>query len=264
MPSRQTSTTTSQPSQRLSFAQGYGRRIIPAVLTSLILKGPPPKDKYQRLKEEHSRTRDELKQAKATIKNNDRELRGRAEELCKANHDIEQLRLEKQRMKDVIGSLLQNEPNNIHGKVEDGRTLPDVLDGQDFSTEADTLSISEVGEKVAALNEEIYQAAATLAEALIRKRHKVSPRADLVAADAECQDMVGEKITNLLISQSRKPVNPLLVQVVLQILLVNFCASKIRSWYSSNTAIGEFLTATYFEIRSTGTYIFDSKTKTFS
>jgi len=67
-------------------------------------------------------------------------------------------------------------------------------------------------------------------------------------------EMIGEKMTNLLIDQSKKPepeVNPLLVQVVLQIFMVKFCVSKIQSWYPGDPAVGEFLTAIYSEIRST-------------
>ena len=105
-----------------------------------------------------------------------------------------------------------------------------------------------MGEKVTALNEEIFQAAATLGEALIHKHHELS-KSDLDAAAAACREMVWKKMTNILITQSRKPepeVNPLLVQVVLQVFmvnffLVNFLFSKIHSWYTGGSAIGESL-----------------------
>jgi len=122
-----------------------------------------------------------------------------------------------------------------------------------FLTKADTLSISEVGEKVTALNEEIFQAAATLGEALIHKRHEVS-QTEFAAAAADSVQMIGELMTDLLISQSQKPepdVNPFIVQVVLQIFMVKFCVSKIQSWYPGDSTIGEFLTAIYSVIRST-------------
>ena len=68
------------------------------------------------------------------------------------------------------------------------------------------------------------------------------------------REMVGEKMTNILIAQAQKNeprlgVDPLLVQVVLQIFMVNFCLSKIQSWYPGDTAIGEFLSTIY---QSTG------------
>ena len=54
-------------------------------------------------------------------------------------------------------------------------------------------------------------------------------------------------------SGKRAPeVNPLLVQVVLQIFMVKFCLSKIRSWYPSDSTIEEFLDVIYSEIRATG------------
>jgi len=112
-----------------------------------------------------------------------------------------------------------------------------------------------VGEKVAALNKEIFQAAATLGEALVHKPRALS-LADLDAAAAMSEEMIGEKMTNVLITQSQKPepkVHPLLVQVVLQIFMVKFCVSKIQSWCPSpgDSSIGAFLSAMYSEIRST-------------
>jgi hypothetical protein len=119
-----------------------------------------------------------------------------------------------------------------------------------------------VGEKVTPLNEEIFQAAATLGEALtIHKRHGLSQK-ELDAAAVVSKEMVGEKVTNILIAQAQKPeteVNPLLVQVVLQIFMVKFCVSKIQSWYPGDSYIGEFLSAIYSEIHSTGKHRIDSK-----
>ena len=66
-------------------------------------------------------------------------------------------------------------------------------------------------------------------------------------------------MTVTLIDQARKParkpepeVNPFLVQVVLQLFMVEFCLSKVRSWYPGDSAIEEFLSMQYSQIRSTG------------
>ena len=161
-------------------------------------------------------------------------------ELLQANQHIDDLQHERHRPKDFIMM-------NIHQKL-DPKTL------SDFSTKTDSLSISEVGDKVNDLNEEIFQLAATIGDALIHKRHEVSQN-DLDAAAAESQEMVGEEMTNILINLAQKPepkVNPLLVQVVLQIFMVNFCVSKIQSWYPGDASIGEFLSAIYNEIHSNG------------
>ena len=176
----------------------------------------------------------------------------------KANHYIQHLQDELQRARDTIGGY-QNELKNVHQQLEDAVALSEVrgkelVGTQVFLTKADTLSISEVGEKVTALNEELFQAAATLGEALILKRYEVSQK-EFKAAVALAQEMVGEKMTNVLIAQAQKresEVIPLLVEVVLQIFLVKFCVSKIQTWYPGDAAIGEFLSALYYGIRSTG------------
>ena len=234
--------------------------------------GPPPSnDKYQLLKEEYHRTRDELRQAHVIIENYDRELRKRTGELHKGgHHPTGPNDLQPGSSKDSITDL-QNELINVHQQLEDAKALSEVrgkelLDTRVFLDKVDTLSISisEVGEKVTALNEENFQAAATLGEALIYKRYELSQK-DLDKAAAGSQKMAGEKMTKLLITtQSQKPepeVNPLLVQAVLQIFMVKFCVSKIQSWYPGDSIIGGFLSAIYSEIRSTGKHRIDSKTK---
>jgi hypothetical protein len=218
-----------------------------------------PRNQPLKDQQEEDRIREELRQARTTIENYDRELRRRTNELRQANQHISDLQHERQRSKDFVSDL-QN-LINVHQKL-DPKTLSDVS-GPQVSIKADTLSISEVGEKVTALNEEIFQAAAALGEALIHKRHKVSQN-ELDAFAAESQKMVGEKMTNILLAQAQKSeseVNPLLVQVVLQIFMVKFCVSKIQSWYPGDGAIGGFLSAIYYEIRSTGKHRIDSITK---
>jgi hypothetical protein len=236
-------------------ASGYGW------FGNILSRGP---DKYQVMREELNRTREELRQTRKFYK---RELGRVTGELRETNRHYGVLQHQNQRLKDSINGL-QNELMNVNQQLEYAKNLSEVrgkelVDSQVFLTKADTLSISEVGEKVTALNEEIFQAAATLGEALIHKRHELS-QTDLEAVPPVCQEMVGEKMMNTLISQSHKPepeVNPLLVQVVLQILMVKFCASKIQSWYPNDSGIGEFLSAIYSEIRSTGKHRIDSKTK---
>ena len=211
-------------------------------------------------RDELKQTRDELKRVGTMLGNYDLELRRTKGELRQASQLIENLRHDNQRSTDKIRSL-QNELYDVHQQLEDAKLLSEVrgkelVGFQVFLTKADTLSISEVGEKVTALNEEIFQAAAALAVALVHKPREVS-QTDLDAAAAVSQEMVGEKMTKLLIDQSKsqKPepeVNPLLVQVVLQILMVKFCVSKIQSWYPGDPAIGGFLSAIYSQIRSSG------------
>ena len=238
---------------------GYGQGVMGALLSFMPATSPlPPKDKYQALKDEYHRVKYDLKQAHGEIENYKHELRRTRGELRNASHFANELHHEKQRWKDHMNGL-QNELNNVHQQLDDAKTLSEVrgkelFGAQVFLTKADTLSISEVGEKVTALNEEIFQAAATLGETLTHKRHEV-PQEDLDVAVVKSREMVGAKILNVLISQAQKPepeVNPLLVQVVLQIFMVKFCVSKIQSWYPNDSNIEGFLDAIYSEIRLSG------------
>jgi hypothetical protein len=122
-----------------------------------------------------------------------------------------------------------------------------------------------VGEKVAALNEEIVQAAATIGENIIHKSRALS-LIDLEVAAAASEEMIGEKMTNVLVTQSQNPelgINPILLQVVLQIFLVKFCVSKIQSWNPNlgpgNPGAGGLLFTIYSKIRSTGMHRIDLK-----
>jgi hypothetical protein len=151
-PTNSVSTQQSEIKQSMSQDPRYvGQGIVDSIMW--LTGGPqPPKVKYQTLKEEYLQIRDELKQARATIENYDRELRRRNRELRQASQFIGHLQDESQRSKDSISGL-QNELNDVHQQLEDAKTLSDVLGPQ--STKPDTLSISGVGEKVTALNEEI-------------------------------------------------------------------------------------------------------------
>ena len=248
---------------RTSESQGSGYTGYTQWTSNYILPGGP-KDAYQ---DQYYRTRDELKQTRAMLGNNDRELelRRRDGELRQASHwqIIDNLRHDNQRSTDTISSL-QNELINIYQQLKDAEKLSEVREKDLFLANADTLTISEseleVGEKVTALNVEIFRAAATLGEALVHKRREVSQtdRRDLDAAAAVSQEMIGEKLTKLLIAQSQKPgreVNALLVQIVLQIFMVKFCV--LQSWYPGDCAVGKILSAIYSQIRSTGKHRID-------
>ena len=148
---------------------------------------------------------------------------------------------------------MANKLIGIHQQLEN---LSEVRGKKLFGalSQVDTISISKVGEKVTVLNEEISQAAATFGKGLIHKHHEVSQK-ELDAAVAVSRETVGEKMTNILITQSQKPepakISRSLVQVVLQIIMVKFCASKIQSWYPDDSFIGELLSMFYSDIHST-------------
>ena len=219
-------------------------------MTIIPTVGPPPPEEHSRIQDV---LRDELRRAHDTIEKYGQELDRKNAELRHADQIIGHLQHEMQRSKDSNNDL-QNDLNNVRQQLEDAKKHSEVCGEEHFGVQVHTFSISEMEEKVTALNEEIFQAAATLGDALIHKRHVVSQTV-LDAAAVESREMVGKKLTKILITQSRQSepeVNPLLVQVVLQIFMVKFCVSKIQSWYPGDSAIGEFLAALYSEIRSTG------------
>jgi hypothetical protein len=147
---------------------------------------------------------------------------------------------------------------NVDQQLKNAKIISKIHEEKAIGGQVDTISISKVGEKVTALNVKIYQAADTLGEALIYKRRALS-LTEMDDAAAASRKIVGEKTTNVLITQSQNPepeINPLLLQVVLRIFMVKFCVAKIKSWYpgpeSDNSVVGGFLSAIYSEIRSTG------------
>ena len=89
---------------------------------------------------------------------------------------------------------------DVHQQLENAKKTLQVRRKKLLGAQVDALSTSEVGKKVTALNEENFQAATTLGEALIH-RHREPSQTDLDAAAA----MVGEKMTNDLITQSQRP-----------------------------------------------------------
>ena len=123
-----------------------------------------------------------------------------------------------------------------------------------FLTRADLLSISDVKDKVNALNEENFQASASLVDSLVHTKYELA-KEDWDAAFSEACRAVSEPLARGLVKETQKPepeVNPLLVQVVLEMYLVSFCSSKIESWFPGTRDTSDFLASIYTEIRQSG------------
>ena len=132
-----------------------------------------------------------------------------------------------------------------------------VIEAQVFSTKSDLLSISDVKEKVNALNDENFPASAFLGGSLVHFKYGLA-KEDKDTALAEACRTVSEPLARVLVkeTQTLEPkVNPLLVQVVLEMYLVYFCTSKIDSWFPGTPETSDFLTAIYSEIQRTGEFI---------
>lgn len=131
---------------------------------------------------------------------------------------------------------------------------------QVFLTKADSLSVSDVVQKVSALNEEIFQAGALLAESLVCQtvegglEDHAHRRQDIINESAKVvSGILGSRLTDTLANESMKPqegpANQLLVQIVLIIALTRWCASNSRGWIPDDPETTEFLDVLYDDIR---------------
>ncbi|KAJ2926516.1 hypothetical protein H1R20_g10574, partial [Candolleomyces eurysporus] len=144
--------------------------------------------------------------------------------------------------------VARNELTAVTKRLTDAVTLLDIKkksegeSEQPFLTKADTLSVNDVVQKVNALNEEIFQIAAYLGEMLIygvlapdtdRQEHR---RMAIQAAYEWSVNTLGETLTNVLAQESmnepKEESNTLLVQIVMQIALTNWCGAFGRRWTS--------------------------------
>ncbi|KAJ2935096.1 hypothetical protein H1R20_g2038, partial [Candolleomyces eurysporus] len=118
----------------------------------------------------------------------------------------------------------------------------ELKDAQMFLGKADTLSVTDVIQKVDALNEEIFQMAAFLAEVLIyevlqpdanRLEHR---QAAIQLTYESARHTLGDTLANTLahesVNEPKEESNPLLVQIVMQIALTNWCGNFGCRWTS--------------------------------
>jgi hypothetical protein len=113
--------------------------------------------------------------------------------------------------------------------------------------------MSDLKDMVNTLNDEIFQASASLADSLIHHKYGLTPEQFDTAFAGVCRT-VSDTLAGVLVKETKKPepeVNPLLVQVVFEMLLVHFCSAKIESWFQGTRETSDFLATIYGEIRRT-------------
>ena len=207
---------------------------------------------FRRVKGENAtlhRTCSELDSENRRNKNTIRSLQHENTDMGRELQEYKNLSSENRRNKDTIQSLerelqVYKNPSYVRG-------------AQVFLTKADLLSISDVKYKVNALNGENFQASASLGDSLVHFRWELV-KGEREAAFAEVCKTVSEPVARALVKETQKPepeVNPLLVQVVLEMYFVYFCSSKIDSWFPGTPETSDFLTTIYSEIRRTGEFI---------
>ena len=123
----------------------------------------------------------------------------------------------------------------------------ELAGAQAFLAKTDTISGQEVQDLVHTLNEEIFQAAASLGDCVLRRRYNLS-KEDREHYYHRAEQAIGEKTLLILSQQSRSDhheINPLLVQIVVQIFLVTLCAQEINSWDPDDDEFSDGLQKVY-------------------
>jgi len=155
---------------------------------------------------------------------------------------------------------LKDELEAVKVQLADAKALSEArgkeLKGfQVFLTPADTLSTADIVQKVNALNEEIFQAAALLGEMLRMTERTDRTQEQITEAFEKAKWMLGEHMAAILAAESMNPrrdLNPLLVQVVLQIAMTTWCRFVVSSWKPNDSTMADFLAAIYSGIRQIG------------
>ncbi|KAF9047639.1 hypothetical protein BJ165DRAFT_1115077 [Panaeolus papilionaceus] len=205
---------------------------------------------------------DSLHQELLSAKKELEDIKTRADTQTPGDSETEKLKAELRTHVTSINTLeaANNSMNceliNVKKELEEIKALADsrgkeLLDTQKFLTKADSISISELKEKVVALNDEIFQAAVSLGESITHEPHGMT-EVDASRMYGEVLQLIGEPITRMLVEEGRKPnadPNPLLVQVVLQIFMTQLCASKIEQWVPNDPKISKFFEAVYNNVQ---------------
>jgi hypothetical protein len=174
----------------------------------------------------------------------------------KFHHDACRFHHENQRFKETIDAM-SLEVKGLTRRYEEAKALSETrgkeLHGaQVFLTKADALSMSELTQKVDGLNDEIYQAAASLGEAIVQKKIETSEQPHYSPEEgAITKALLGVPLYKLLRSRARNTeegINPLLVQIALQAFFAVFCINRIRSWTPANVHFNAALQDLYSKI----------------
>ena len=250
----------------------HTRRLNTNLTSAFLDPAGPVSPLRDRTKEELHRTKTELKKPKYEFRRAmsdnanlhqscfelDNENRKNKDTIRSLQHELTTMARELQEYKDQSDVINENRRQkdtiqNLQHELQEYKNLSSELIGtQVFLTKADILSLSDVKDKVNALNDEIFQASASLGDSLVHVKPELS-KDDKEAAFAEASRTITEPLAWVLMKETQKlesEINPLLVRVVLEMYLVHFCASQIDSWFpgTETRETSDFLTMIYSEI----------------
>ena len=103
------------------------------------------------------------------------------------------------------------------------------------------------------LNVEVRRVAAVLGKILQKTKFEEGNR-QVMQITEKARLMLGENMVALLSAElpERARVNPLFVQVVLQVAIINWCKTTISSWKPGNSDVSSLLVELYSKIREVG------------
>ncbi|KJA20501.1 hypothetical protein HYPSUDRAFT_203809 [Hypholoma sublateritium FD-334 SS-4] len=205
--------------------------MIKSAVMGTVIPWEGPTELYDRLSAEYQRVSAELNHFKSEC------------------HDLRN-KIQQDRVQYIT---LENELSHVRRELADSRHLADargkeLFGAQVFLSTTDILSVSEIAQKAAELNDEIFQAAALLAESLIHEVSNWAPQDEQNKSLTVALGMLGGPIVDAITSSSGPEINPYLIQLVLQISLTRFCGDKLGKWYEKDEITNEVLVNIYKEI----------------
>jgi chromosome segregation ATPase len=129
---------------------------------------------------------------------------------------------------------------------------------QVFLSKADLYAGGEIIQMINALNEEIFQFCANIAEGVVSEQEKsTEDESTLADCRSRITDMIGQRMVTLL-EASREVANgdTLPLQTALQILLVTYCEKLLRSFDFEDAAVDKKLALIYQGAHTNGTLLF--------
>ncbi|KAG5651987.1 hypothetical protein H0H81_006729 [Sphagnurus paluster] len=200
----------------------------------------------ERLERENNMLKRELGILQKEKREFQKDIKSLGEENMKLHRDIREARQQHAQF-DNYYTLLQQEAFAVKDELrraeaqhELTRNLlkertTELQSAQLFVNQADSLSGADVIAMANALNAEILQGAAFMADSLDYVRGGVPPTADAIA---RTRPWVGKDLTQALLTQrDRDDFDPTVVQLALQVCLVQCCKMFVESWTVREDAV---------------------------
>jgi len=154
---------------------------------------------------------------------------------------------------------LQYERDGLNRNLQDATQLSNVrgnelAGSQVFLSRADTVSVAELQDRINALNEEIFQTAASLGDFMVPRRYELSDTDGRLFHD-RLQKFLGKRMLYILGEQAQlngPEINPLLIQVAIQIFLVEACEYEMANWDPNEGELSRNLAKLYRGIQQSG------------